>query len=162
MQRSDWNRDIEWDQGTLMSVLFLLVSFAAMAERAANLPHAARLEILRFLRQGETVGGPLAIAAACTIGAPVSADFYAALARPLPDQRDDNEALRLAVRFQQLALLLIATWAWAQGHAAVQQAGRLAAGPSPLVAPPRVQDRLAIRAAIPGCRSLAIERLDTS
>lgn len=106
MRGRKWNREVASDQDMLMSILLLLVSFAAIAERASRLPLAACLEILCFLRNGEAVGRSLVSGAAREHDVALPQQAFVAFVEPLADQPAGIEAGGLAERFRQLAFWL--------------------------------------------------------
>ncbi|MFN3548778.1 MAG: hypothetical protein ACK4U0_14935 [Mesorhizobium sp.] len=131
----DWMREAETD--VLEHILSLLVSFGALADRAAGAPLSMQLSALGFLAQGETVARSFVVGLPAGTAATVVAS----------DATDRAE--RLAADFRALARLLRALLARARRRA--RFAGR-EAGPS---MPP-------LRLARPGRTMPALPAPDTS
>ena len=55
MGRLEWNRSVERDRNVLERILALLLSLAALTDRAAGLPAARRLQLLAVLGHGEAM-----------------------------------------------------------------------------------------------------------
>ncbi len=124
----DW--DIEAERKVLERIVMLLLSLAALADRASGLPAPARLHVLAILGSGEAVARCFVIEMA--VGAPLEVD---AAACPVVE-----DAARLAIAFRTLALVLATMLAetprlrhfpvWAHlGTAALPTPPRKAAGP---------------------------------
>lgn len=97
----DWGKEGD----VLEHILTLLVSFAALADRAAGMPLSLQLTVLGFLTNGE------AVARSLIVGLPAGASALVAASQA------SDRATRLAADFRALARMLRALLALARRRA---------------------------------------------
>lgn len=107
----DWTAEMEGMREQLMRIVVLLLSLAALAERACRAPRSVRVSVLCFLQPAEHVAWSL---------------FAEEVALPEPGGGDPASALLLAARFRALALAL--------AFLACRFGGRVRAGVAPTAA----------------------------
>ncbi len=94
----DWEGQANWNRDVLERIVALLFALAGLADLAAGVPFLRRRQVLEILSRGEVEARAFLFG-----GAPISCDTL----------EEAGDAVRLAVRFRALALVLCALLAQA-------------------------------------------------